>query len=237
MKTLLACEIGRTRYADVLKLQQQLFVSRQKKNVSDILILTEHEQVYTLGTEADRNNLLATQAELVDRHIETFDADRDGDIEYHGPGQLVGYSIVDLNVHYRDARRYVSDIEDTLIRSLSDLGILGTRYPDYDGVWVNGQKIASIGVKINRWITTHGFALNVSTDLSNYDRIVPGGIFNTGVTSIEKILGRKIVLSYVAGIIASRFSEVFNSSLHWITPEELNEYIGEEKGAAMSPLR
>jgi lipoate-protein ligase B len=230
---MLFCDIGRTRYADAWKLQQQLFTARQTQRVSDIVLLTEHEHVYTLGKTADKNHLLATDGELAARNIDTFDVDRGGDITYHGPGQLVGYPIIDLSAHYKDTHRYLRDVEESLIRSLGELGIDAGRNPDFTGVWIGNEKIAAIGVKISRWITMHGFALNVSTDLSLFDRIIPCGIFHKGVTSIEKILGRTIALSDVARIFAVKFSEIFHSDHRWILREELSEYIDEKKGVEL----
>jgi len=235
MNTLLVCDIGRTRYADAWKLQQQLFAARQAHRIPDILLLTEHEHVYTMGKTADKNHLLANDAELAERHIDTFNVDRGGDITYHGPGQLVGYPIIDLSSHYKDTHRYLRDVEETLIRTLADLGIDASRHPEYTGVWVGDEKIAAIGVKISRWITMHGFALNVSTDLRLFDRIIPCGIFHKGVTSIEKILGRNFALSDVAGIVGPKLSETFNLQHRWIVPEDLKNSIREEKGIEVCP--
>lgn len=229
MAELLVCNMGRTRYADAWWLQQQIFLLRSAHRISDILLLTEHEHVYTLGKTADRNHLLATTDELINRRIDTFDVDRGGDITYHGPGQLVGYPIIDLSSYYEDTHRYLRDIEEVLILALADLGITAGRHPEFTGVWVDGEKIAAIGVKISRWITMHGFALNVSTDLSLFDRIIPCGIFHKGVTSIEKILGRQVTLPDVAGTVARRFSEVFQTNEKWIPPEELKGYIQVKK--------
>ncbi|MGD0338249.1 MAG: lipoyl(octanoyl) transferase LipB [Bacteroidota bacterium] len=221
MTDMFVCDIGRTRYADAWQLQQQIFVARSAQHIPDILLLTEHEHVFTLGKTADKNHLLATTDELTARSIDTFDVDRGGDITYHGPGQLVGYPIIDLSSHYHDTHRYLRDVEEALIIALADLGITAGRHPDFTGVWVGDEKIAAIGVKISRWITMHGFALNVSTDLSLFDRIIPCGIFHKGVTSIEKVLGRPVALSDVAHIVAHRFSEVFHSKSQWIPREEL----------------
>ena len=228
---LLVCDIGRTRYADAWQLQQQVFTARSAQRIPDVLLLTEHEHVYTLGKTADRNHLLAAPDELVTRHIDTFDVDRGGDITYHGPGQLVGYPIIDLSLHYKDTHRYLRDVEKALIMALADLGIISGRHPEFTGVWVGNEKIAAIGVKISRWITMHGFALNVSPDLSFFDRIIPCGIFHKGVTSIEKIIDRPVALSDVARIVAHRFSEVFHCRDKWISREELREYLDVKKSA------
>ncbi len=227
---LLICDIGRTRYADAWQLQQKIFTARSTQNIPDVLLMTEHEHVFTLGKTADRNHLLATADELVTRHIDTFDVDRGGDITYHGPGQLVGYPIIDLSSRYHDTHRYLRDIEETLIMALADLGITAIRHPEFTGVWFGDEKIAAIGVKISRWITMHGFALNVSTDLSLFDSIIPCGIFHKGVTSIEKILDRTVALSDAARIVAHRFSDVFHCSGKWISCEELREYLDVKKG-------
>ncbi len=218
---LLVCNIGRSRYADAWKLQQELFNTRRENRVPDILLLTEHEHVYTFGKSSDKNHLLANEDELQKKNIDVLDVDRGGDITYHGPGQLVGYPILSLDERYHDIHRYLRDIEEVIIRTLSDFDIHGKRHPDFTGVWVDDEKIAAIGVKVSRWITMHGFALNVNTDLSLFDRIIPCGIFHKGVTSMEKFNGKSILMERVIKKIVDHFEETFNSSAEWIDAEEL----------------
>jgi lipoyl(octanoyl) transferase len=179
------------------------------------LLLLEHPHVYTLGRNADAADVLADAGWLATRGIEVVESDRGGQVTYHGPGQLVGYPIVDLSPDRRDVRRYVRDLEAVLIRTLADYGIgAGTREGGaVVGVWVGGEKIAAIGVHLSRWITTHGFALNVATDLSLYAGIVPCGLRAAGVTSMGKLLGTPPPLPEVAARLASHFAAVFGRRL------------------------
>lgn len=172
-------------------------------------MFTEHEHVYTIGKGGDENHVLASQAELKETGIDVFRIDRGGDVTYHGPGQIVGYPILDLNLYFADIHRYLRCLEETIILALNDYGIEATREPDFTGVWVKGEKIAAIGVKVSKWITMHGFALNVSSDLSKYDRIIPCGIFHKGVTSMERILGKNIPLVEVREKLTTAFKSVF----------------------------
>jgi lipoyl(octanoyl) transferase len=194
-------------------LQKQLFVLREEKKSGDALLFTEHFPVYTFGKSGEADHLLASEAELRSGGVEVFNIDRGGDVTFHGPGQLVGYPILDLNDYYLDLHRYLRDIEEVLIRTLADFGILGSRDPEFTGVWVNGNKIAAIGVKASRWITMHGFALNVNTDLKYFERIIPCGIFHKGVTSMQQELGLEIPLADVKEKLAAHFGEVFDAEM------------------------
>lgn len=213
MKELVVINLGRTKYREVWDLQRRMFQSRLDGEIPDVLLLTEHDHVYTIGKSGDDNHLLASHRELFERSIEVFHVDRGGDVTYHGPGQLVGYPIIDLNSHYLDIHRYLRDIEEAIIRTLAQLGIPANRDGQYTGVWVGSNKIAAIGVKVSRWITMHGFALNVSTDLTYFDRIIPCGIFHKGVTSIEEVLGKSIPLQMVSDMFRNEFAGVFDYSL------------------------
>jgi lipoyl(octanoyl) transferase len=179
------------------------------------LLLLEHPHVYTLGRNADAGDVLAGAAWLAERGIEVAESDRGGQVTYHGPGQLVGYPILDLSPDRRDVRRYVRDLEAVLIATLADYGIAGRMREGgaLVGVWVGGEKIAAIGVHISRWITTHGFALNVTTDLSLYAGIVPCGLRESGVTSMERLLGTAPPLAEVATRLAAHFAAVFGRRL------------------------
>ncbi|MDI6765678.1 MAG: lipoyl(octanoyl) transferase LipB [Bacteroidota bacterium] len=209
MKEIQTVNFGLTAYQPIWELQKKIFNLQISKKISDVLIITEHNHVYTLGKNTDEAHLLADEKELKLSDVDVYHIDRGGDITYHGPGQLVGYPIINLNNYYLDTHRYLRDLEEVLIRTLKDFGINGHREENYTGVWVGGDKIAAIGVKVSRWITMHGFALNVNTNLSYFDRIIPCGIFHKGVTSMERILGNKVSLQDVIDSVSSRFREVF----------------------------
>lgn len=221
MKSLRTIALGRTKYADAWDIQKKIFAARAEGRVGDVLILTEHDPVYTLGKGANENHVLAGAAELQTRNIDLHRIDRGGDVTFHGPGQLVGYPILDLNNHYLDVHRYLRDLEDVLMRTLADYGIAAERSEGYTGVWTRGEKIAAIGVKMQRWITMHGFALNVSTDLSYFDRIIPCGIFHKGVTSMELSAGRPMVMDEVAGVVLKKFESVFGVTAEAMSVEEM----------------
>ncbi|HTK81449.1 MAG TPA: lipoyl(octanoyl) transferase LipB [Bacteroidota bacterium] len=211
MKPLSVIDLGLTDYKSIWDLQHRLFDLRASGAISDTLLLNEHKHVYTLGKSSDDNHLLADAAELQKTGAEVFHIDRGGDVTYHGPGQLVGYPILDLNNYYLDLHRYLRDIEEVIIRTLADYGVEAGRDERYTGVWVRGEKIAAIGVKVSRWITMHGFAFNVNTDLSYFGRIIPCGIFHKGVTSLERLMGKKTGLSEVQEHIVKHFGSVFGA--------------------------
>jgi lipoyl(octanoyl) transferase len=207
--------LGIVPYRDALTLQRALVEDRRANRIGDVLLLVEHPPVLTLGVRGDggRSHILATNDTLAARGIDVLETGRGGDITYHGPGQLVGYPIVDLKPDRQDVHRYVRDLEEVLIRTASDYGIEAERVAGLTGVWVGCEKLAAIGVRIARWITSHGFALNVSTDLEPFNLIVPCGIADRGVTSLERLLGRPIELGEVEARIALRFGEVFDRAV------------------------
>ncbi len=207
--TLTVCDLGRTRYADAWELQRRLFERRCAREIGDLLLLTEHEHVYTLGKGGDENHLLAGPEELKSRDVDVFRIDRGGYITYHGPGQVVGYPILDLQQYGQDIHRYLRMLEESIILTLEGFGVKAGREGGMTGVWVGGEKIAAIGVKVSRWVTMHGFALNVNTDLSMFDRIIPCGIFHRGVTSLKTLLGREIPLPDVHANLIEAFCRVF----------------------------
>ncbi len=221
MKQLLVVDLGRTKYADAWELQRRIFSARLEKRIGDILLFTEHEPVFTLGKGADENHLLANESELNENKIDMFRIDRGGDVTFHGPGQIVGYPIIDLNQHYLDIHRYLREIEEVIIRSLDEYGIAAGREKEFTGVWVKGEKIGALGVKVSRWITMHGFALNVNTDLSFFDRIIPCGIFHKGVTSLQQILGRNIDLHDVREKLVKHFATLFSFEVKQTSTEGL----------------
>jgi len=204
-------ELGRMEYGTALALQKRLAAERQEGVIPDQLLLLEHPHVITLGRNGRRENLLAG-LEVLDRAgIAFFPSDRGGDVTYHGPGQLVGYPIIDLREWKRDVGAYVRGVEQVIIDALADFGIAAGRIPKLTGVWVGGRKIAAIGVHISRWVTSHGFALNVNTDLSYFQYIVPCGLTKP-VTSMNQ-LGARTDLAAVSRVLASHFGRVFECEM------------------------
>jgi lipoyl(octanoyl) transferase len=206
--------LGLTSYADGLRLQEQAVNSLRTGEGAEQLLLLEHPHVFTLGRGADSRNILATADELESRSVEVYETGRGGDVTYHGPGQLVGYPIINLKPDRCDVHRYVRDIEEVLIRTVGEFGIRGERVSGLTGVWVGNEKVAAIGVRIARWITSHGFALNVNTNLDYFNMIVPCGITDKGVTSISRLLGQPVELRIVAAAAARHFGEVFQRAVN-----------------------
>jgi lipoyl(octanoyl) transferase len=207
--------LGRVPYDAALDLQARLVAERREGAIGDTLLLLEHPPVITLGvkTKGKATNIVASPDVLAAEGVSVFETGRGGDITYHGPGQLVGYPIFDLRPDRCDVHRYVRDIEETLIVALAEFGIESRRVPGRTGVWVGPEgreeKIAAIGVRISRWITSHGFALNVATNLSHFQLIVPCGIADRGVTSLERVLGREVPMPAVEDAVIRAFSSVF----------------------------
>lgn len=231
MRELLVVNIGRTKYADAWELQKKVFSARLARRIGDVLLLTEHEHVYTLGKAADENHLLAKNEELSRDGVDVFWIDRGGDVTYHGPGQVVGYLIIDLNQYGADIHRYLRDIEEAIIKTLKDYGIPAGREPEYTGVWVKDEKIAAIGVKVSKWITMHGFALNVNTDLSLYDRIIPCGIFHKGVTKLQSLMNREVPLTDVHRHLIDHFASLFGWEVKQIAADELQTLLHHNEAA------
>ncbi len=200
---------GRMGYAEGLELQQELIRARQSDEGEDHLLLLEHEAVYTLGRRGDLGNIRIDKAERLRLGIDLHRTNRGGDVTWHGPGQLVGYPIISLAPDRKDLVRYVRDLEEVLIRTLADFDIEGERVEKMTGVWVGREKVAAIGVRIARWVTSHGFALNVSNSLDHYSHIVPCGISDRGVTTISRLAGREIELGRVADRVVGHFADVF----------------------------
>jgi lipoyl(octanoyl) transferase len=203
--------LGVVAYRDGLELQAQLVDARKADRIPDQLLLLQHPDVITLGVRSanDRSHLLAGPETLAREGVELFETGRGGDVTFHGPGQLVGYPIVNLNPDRRDVHRYVRDLEEVLIHVAAHFGIEAARQPGLTGVWVGDRKLAAIGVRISRWVTSHGFALNVTTDLSRFDLIVPCGISGKGVTSLAELLGRTVPLPDVEEAVIAAFAGVF----------------------------
>jgi lipoyl(octanoyl) transferase len=204
--------LGRVPYAEALDLQRSLVDERRAGRITDTLLLVEHPHVLTLGVRGDggRSHILASADTLAARGVAVHETGRGGDITYHGPGQIVGYPIIDLKPDRCDVHRYVRDLEDVLMRTASDYGIGAHRVEGLTGVWIGQDKLAAIGVRIARWITSHGFAFNVATDLDYFGLIVPCGIADRGVTSLDRLLGRPVELADVQERIVSHFRNVFS---------------------------
>ena len=209
-------QLGRVGYGRALELQQQAAADRKLGLIPDQLFLLEHPHVITLGRNGHMENLLASGEILARAGIEFHPTDRGGDVTYHGPGQLVGYPILDLREWKRDVGAYVRAIEQCIIDTLADYGIAAVRIPELTGVWVDGRKIAAIGVHLSRWVTTHGFALNVSTDLSYFQYIVPCGLTKP-VTSMAA-LGVRASLDEVGTRFAAHFGRIFDCVMVEETP-------------------
>jgi lipoyl(octanoyl) transferase len=204
-------ELGRVDYGTALDLQQRLVAERKEGSIPDQLLLLEHPHVITLGRNGHVENLLAGEEVLRRAGISFYPTDRGGDITYHGPGQLVGYPIVDLREWKRDVGAYVRGVEQAIIDTLADFGISAGRIPKLTGVWVGERKIAAIGVHISRWVTSHGFALNVTTDLSYFQYIVPCGLTKP-VTSMAQ-LGTRTDLTEVSRSLAAHYGRVFDCEM------------------------
>jgi lipoyl(octanoyl) transferase len=197
MKPLAVRRLGRIPYAAGLELQARLVQQRQAGEIPDTLLLLEHDPVFTIGRNGKADNVLVPEDALKAQGFDVFETGRGGDVTYHGPGQVVGYPILDLSPDRRDVHRYVRDLEEVMIRTCAAYGLQGSRVSGRTGCWIGDEKIGAIGVRISRWVTSHGFALNVTTDLSAFRLIVPCGISDRGVTSLEKALGRPVDLDEV----------------------------------------
>ena len=263
MPDLLTTDLGLISYSDAYALQQRLVSTRKADAIDDVLLLCEHPHVITLGRNANRSNLLASENVLRQKNVELHATNRGGDITYHGPGQIVGYPIVSLDKIKRDVGWYVRTLEEAMIRTSADFGVTAYRVPGKTGIWVqsarNGlksvlragttstsvepsatndqavsipeanapaeEKLAAIGVHISRWVTSHGFAYNVSTDLRYFDLIVPCGIADRKATSLEKLLQRSVASTEVKPRLSHHFADLFSRTLHPISREELESHL------------
>lgn len=208
--------MGRIGYTPMLALQEARHAAVLADTSPDTLFLLEHDPVVTLGKNSGldgADNLKRTPAELAAMGIEVYRASRGGDVTYHGPGQIVGYPIVKMQDGEKDIRRFIWNLEEVLIRTCAEYGIVATRVDDLRGVWVGNEKVAAVGVRVARWTTMHGFALNVNTDLSHFDTIVPCGIHDRGVTSLEKLLGRPVAIAEVENHLARHVADVLQREL------------------------
>ena len=232
-KNCLTVDLGLIGYAEALALQKRVVGARKAGAIEDVLLLCEHPHVITLGRSGKRENLLASEHVLRQKGVEFHATDRGGDITYHGPGQIVGYPILNLAAIKRDVVWYVRTLEEAMIRATAEFGITAVREHGRTGIWVEvaedgsslatSEKLAAIGVHISRWVTSHGFAYNVSTDLRNFDLIVPCGIPDRKATSLEKLLGRNVEEKEVAPRIAKHLGELLGLELRETSEKELLE--------------
>ena len=200
--------LGMVGYEPVWR-DMQSFTAARTPETPDELWLLEHPREFTLGRNARRDNVLFSEDALRKKGFDVFESGRGGDVTYHGPGQVVGYPILDLSPDRRDVHRYVRDLEEVMIRTCGDYGVEAARVEGLTGTWVGNEKIGAIGVRISRWVTSHGFALNVGTDLAPFDLIVPCGIRDRGVTSLERLLGQPVVLAEVLDKLTAHFADAF----------------------------
>jgi len=199
--------------------------------ISDVLLLTEHHHVYTLGRNSDTNHLLFSSERLASQGIDVVETDRGGDVTYHGPGQLVVYPILDLRQHGQDLHRYLRMLEESIISMAEKYGIAAERDPQYTGVWVGERKLASIGIRVSRWISMHGAAVNIHTDLSYFDGIIPCGILHRDMTSVSGELGRDVSVAEAGDVLSSAFCSVFSCQPETVSYEELLRLTEREREA------
>ena len=218
MKPLEVRRLGLVRYADGLELQRRLVEERKADRIADTLLLLQHPHVLTIGVKKDgKQHILATPERLSSLSVDVFETGRGGDVTYHGPGQLVGYPIVDLNPDRRDVHKYVRDLEEVMIGVCADYGLNANRVKGLSGAWIKGdsgdEKIGAIGVRISRWVTSHGVAFNVTTNIDFFSLIVPCGIADKGVTSLAAKLGRAPSMTEVEDRFVEHFARVFDRQL------------------------
>jgi lipoate-protein ligase B len=237
-KTCWVVDLGLISYGPACDLQREVVAARKLGLVPDVLLLCQHPHVITLGRNGKREHLRASKCLLAQMNVEFHSIDRGGDITYHGPGQIVGYPIVDLTEHRRDVRWFVSQLEEVMMRATADFGVVTKRVEGQHGVWVDApsgeEKLAALGVHVSRWVTSHGLAYNASTDLRFFDLIVPCGIAGKRATSLERILGRAVNVNDVRSRLAEQFGAVLDREIHAISRDELNEVLrSQHSDAAM----
>jgi len=229
MNPLLITDLGLISFANAFALQERLVAARKAGAIEDVLLFCQHPHVITFGRNAKPENLLASEHVLRQKGVEVHETNRGGDITYHGPGQIVGYPILNLDAIRRDVHWYVRTLEEAMIRATADFGLSAFRIPGKTGIWVHPgakpdaaeEKLAAIGVHISRWVTSHGFAYNVATDLRYFDLIVPCGIVDRKATSLEKLLDRNVAIEEVKPRLAHHFAEVFSLAPRAVSREKL----------------
>lgn len=229
-------DLGLIAYAPACELQKQLVALRKASEIPDVLLLCEHPHVISLGRNGKMENLRASRRLLDQMGVEFHSTDRGGDITYHGPGQIVGYPILDLSLLRRDVRWYVSQLEELMIRASADLGIVARRAEGMHGIWVEAptgeEKLAALGVHLSRWVASHGFAYNVSTDLRYFDLIVPCGLSGKRATSLERVLGRAVSPAEIRPHLLAHFSDVFERKLISVSRAEWEDRLEALSGVA-----
>jgi lipoyl(octanoyl) transferase len=242
MNTCITVDLGLIGYAEACQLQKQLVVARKSHAIENVLLLCEHPHVLTLGRNGKHEHLLASELVLRQKGVQFHATDRGGDITYHGPGQLVAYPILDLTAIRKDVGWYVRMLEEVMIRATAAFGIVASRVPGKTGIWVaathvSEEKLGAIGVHLSRWVTSHGFAYNVSTDLRYFDLIVPCGIAGRKATSLEKILERAVARAEALAPIVDNFGEVLGVEMRAVTyPELLAQLRDTESSSAETSL-
>jgi len=206
-------QLGLIAYSEAYHLQRQLLCQRVNNEIADTLLLLEHPPTITIGKSGQLENVLASQAQLVEAGVSLFFVDRGGDVTYHGPGQLVAYPIIDLRQRGMDIHQYLRDLEEVIIRTLNDFSINASRDSSHAGVWVRDKEIAAIGLRVSKWVSMHGFALNVSTDLEQFSLINPCGFSDRKATSISSLRSQDVSIEAVTEKLLARFSEVFNAQM------------------------
>ncbi|MFZ2324029.1 MAG: lipoyl(octanoyl) transferase LipB [Ignavibacteriaceae bacterium] len=213
-RKLIYCDLEKIDYKEAWNLQKAIHQLRVENKIDDVLFLLEHPHTYTLGKTAHKENLVGDEKYLKDNNISVYDIDRGGDITYHGPGQIVGYPIINLSNWFQDTHKYLRAIEEVIINVCDNYGLSGGRIKNLTGVWIDDRKICAIGIKVSRWITMHGFAFNVNTDLNLFNGIIPCGISDKAVTSLNKEMKKEVVLlNDVKEKIIYSFIDQFNYDL------------------------
>lgn len=208
---LLVARLGLVDYQEAWELQKELAEARRHEAVPDVLLLMEHPPTFTLGRAGHPDNVLLSAAELKERGVALYEVDRGGDVTYHGPEQIVGYPILKRPGRRFDYIRYIRDLEAAVLAAVADLGVTAELKKGFSGVWIGDEKVCAIGVKIDAYgVTSHGFALNVNTDLAFFDYIIPCGLKDMGVTSLQRVLGRRISMDWVVDVLVSRIADRFD---------------------------
>ncbi len=228
-KIVWVADIGLISYEPACVLQRELVEARKAGAIPDVLLLCEHPHVITLGRNGKRENLRAGERLLAQMRVEFSQSDRGGDITYHGPGQIIGYPILDLAAHRRDIRWYVEQLEEVMIRATADFGLAAHRSDANHGVWLDApggeEKLGALGVHLSRWISSHGFAYNVTTDLRYFDLIVPCGVAGKRATSLERALGRAVPIEEVRERLVAHFATVFGRQPRRMSRQELEKHL------------
>ncbi|MEW6194603.1 MAG: lipoyl(octanoyl) transferase LipB [Bacteroidota bacterium] len=220
------CDLGFIDYKQAWDLQKEIFELRLHDRINDTLFLLEHPHTYTLGKVAEKENLLSTEEQLKELGVSVYEIDRGGDITYHGPGQIVGYPIINLSQWKEDTHEYLRGLEEVIMKTCAEYGLQTERNPKYTGVWIDNRKIAAIGIKVSRWVTMHGFAFNISTDLNYFGGIIPCGIRGKDVASLSRELEKEIDPGEVKEKIVRHFAEIFGySETHFMSREKYSSEV------------